>query len=297
MKGLNVVKISLQAPSAHYHVPFTNNPRNTYPLPPYSTIIGMLANIIGERALIERTLTQEFSIGVLSQFGTLEQYSTSDLSRQGALTQEYCWLRNMSREMHAQRFVEATNRRFQERPEHPGGQIPVVCDVLNNIRTFLYFSHSDQEVMQLVEKRLTQPEKWFSHLHLGRAEDWVIPYASEIIELLPSDQAESQQNARNFYQWLPAPESAFLGNYIDDDEYQDFFQRMNGSVTLVTSLFRLVEVPYSEDRKGTIRSFNHVKAKICRSQIPLDNRLKIPVLLTDQRLCSPVFMAKIEFNN
>lgn len=282
MHGFSVVKISLQAPSVHFHIPFTNNPRNTYPLPPYSTVIGMLANIIGDRSLIERTLAQEFYVGVLSQFGTL--------------TQEYCWLRNMSRVMHSQRFFDATNRKFQEKPEHPGGQIPVICDVLNNIKVYLYFSHSDQEIMRLIVDRFTQPEKWISHLHLGRAEDWVIPFACEIIELLPTGRAELQQNARNFYQWLPVPEMAFLGGFLDNVEYLDFFRRMNGSVTLVTTLFRLVVVPYSEDKKGTIRSFNHVKAKICRSQVPLGNNLKIPVLLTDPQINSPVFMARIGFH-
>jgi len=280
MQGLSVLKISMQAPSAHYHVPFTNNPRNTYPLPPYSAVIGLLANIIGERPLIERTLEQEFSVGVLSQYETL--------------TQEYSWLRNMSQAMHAQRFVDATNRKFQERPEHPGGQIPVVFYVLNNLKTYLYFFHPDHKTMQLVADHLTQPEKWLSHLHLGRAEDWVTPKSCEIVELYPSERAEAQQNARNFYQWLPAPESAFLGGFLDEVEYRDFFHQMNGSISLVTSLYRLVEIPFGESRKGTIRSFNHVKAKICQSQIPLSSRMKIPVLLTDPQINSPVFMAKIE---
>jgi CRISPR-associated protein Cas5t len=282
MQNLSVVKISLQVPTAHYHVPFTNNPRNTYPLPPYSTVIGLLTNIIGEQPLIDKALGQEFTLGILSQYQTL--------------TREYCWLRNMSRQMHMQRFVDYTNRMYQERPEHPGGQIPVVCDVLNNLKTYLYFSHPDQDIMYMIKERLVLSEKWLTHLHLGRSEDWVIPYLCEIIELLPSDQAEFQQNAVNFYQWLPGPESAYLGSYLKDAEYQRFFLKINGSVMLVASLYRLVEVPYSEGKKGTIRSFDHVKAKICQSQIPLNSRLKLPVLLTDQQLKSPVFMAKISFH-
>jgi len=281
MQGLSVVKISMQAPSAHYHVPFSNNPRNTYPLPPYSTIIGLLTNIIGNLTLIEKFLEQEFSIGILSQHETL--------------TQEYCWLRNMSREMHMQRFNEATNRRFQEKPEHPGGQIPVVSEVLNGINTYIYLFHPDPKTMQLIAEQLTQPEKWFSHLHLGRAEDWVIPISCEIIVLSPSNQAKAQQNAREFYQWLPAPETAFLGGLLDDSEYQDFYNRMSGSVSLVTSLYRLVGVPLGEGKKGTIRSFSHVKSKLCQSQIPLDSRLRIPTLLTDPQINSPVYMARIGF--
>lgn len=269
----------MQAPSAHFHVPYTKDPRNTYPLPPYSTVIGLLSNIIGEQSLIEKTLEQEFSVGVLS--------------RHESLTQEYCWLRNMSSKKHLQRFMNVTNRSFQERPEHPGGQIPVVCDVLNNLQTFLYFFHPDPKTMQLVMEHLKQSEKWLSHLHLGRAEDWVIPDSCEIIELFPSDRAEPQKNARDFYQWLPAPESAFLDGFLSDAEYREFFYRMNGSVSLVTSLYRLIEVPFGEGRKGSIRSFNHIKAKICRSQIPLNSRLKIPLLLTDPQISSPVFMAKI----
>ncbi|MEM4314681.1 MAG: CRISPR-associated protein Cas5, partial [Thermoplasmata archaeon] len=43
------LKLKIYQPHAHYRIPFTYQRRHTYPIPPYSTVIGLLCNILGIR--------------------------------------------------------------------------------------------------------------------------------------------------------------------------------------------------------------------------------------------------------
>lgn len=42
-----ILRIRIYRPQAHYRVPFTYQRRHTYPIPPYSTVIGFLCNVLG----------------------------------------------------------------------------------------------------------------------------------------------------------------------------------------------------------------------------------------------------------
>ncbi|CQR70767.1 hypothetical protein SOV_42860 [Sporomusa ovata DSM 2662] len=79
---MKVLRISLQAQTAHYRIPFTQlRYRQSYPLPPYSTVIGLMMNIIGEQERIDEFLSKQFGVFVSGKFGVISQ--------------EYVWYRNL----------------------------------------------------------------------------------------------------------------------------------------------------------------------------------------------------------
>ena len=60
MNELDVLRLKFSAPTAHFRIIHSNNPRRTYQVPPYSAIIGLIANILGEQATIEKLLKPHF---------------------------------------------------------------------------------------------------------------------------------------------------------------------------------------------------------------------------------------------
>ena len=41
------MRLVIYQPHAHYRVPFTYQRRHTYPIPPYSTVKGLICNVLG----------------------------------------------------------------------------------------------------------------------------------------------------------------------------------------------------------------------------------------------------------
>jgi CRISPR-associated protein Cas5, N-terminal domain len=44
---MKILKLKIYQPTAHYRIPFTFARRHTYPIPPYSTVIGLICNVLG----------------------------------------------------------------------------------------------------------------------------------------------------------------------------------------------------------------------------------------------------------
>jgi len=276
-----VLRIKITAPSAHFKISHSSDPRRTYPLPPYSTVIGLLANITGQRDLIGRMLSESFDLGVICNY----RY----------LTKEYTWLRNMQANAHLHRFCLLSNRCVQERSEHPGGQSPVSIEVLNDVEVFIYLNHPDRKVLEFLVDNLDRPERWLTHLHLGRAEDWAMVEEKSIIELIVSNSGRDFSQAALFYQWLPVTDYGVgIKTILSKQEYQEFYNKIQGNAVLVTSIYNLVETPSQSPKKETIRNFRHVPARLCKSQVPFLDSLKLPHLLVDRDLGTPVYMCHID---
>ncbi|SHH08482.1 CRISPR-associated protein Cas5t [Thermosyntropha lipolytica DSM 11003] len=277
MKSINVLKIKVFMPNAHFRVIHSGNPRKTYPLPPYSTVIGFFCNILGNKDKINQMLHSTLALGILS--------------RHDYVTSEYIWLRNLNSAQHKKRFVSTDNRIWQEKPEHPGSQTPIKIEVLNDVETLLYIYHSDSSVLNNICANLNTPEKWLSHLHFGRAEDWAMVESMTKIDLKVSNQIADFRKANCYYQWLPAPSAAFgLKHYLNHDKYAELYQKMQGTAVLVTSTYRLIKTPSS---KSLIRNFSHIPAKLCSTSIPLLSGFCLPVLFVDPEEGIPVYMATI----
>ena len=281
MNKLNALRIKVTAPSAHFKIGHSSNPRRTYPLPPYSTVIGLLANVAGRRDLIGRMLSEPFDLGIICN------YSYFSL--------EYIWLRNMQVKAHLQRFSLLPNRYIQEQVEHPGGQSPVTFEVLNEVEIFVYFYHPDQEVLGFLMDNLDKPERWLTHLHLGRAEDWATVEEKSMFEIQVSNSGRDFRNAALYYQWLPVTDFATgTETILNKQEYQEFYDKIQGNAMLVTSIYSLIKTPLQSQEEKMIRNFRHIPARLCKSQIPFLDSLKLPYLLVDRDKETPVYMCHID---
>lgn len=284
--GSEVLRISLSGPSAHFRIIQSNNPRNTYPLPPYSTVIGILANILGDQIKIDSMLKKSFALGILSQYESV--------------TNDYTWMRNMSPDFHKDRFYTITNRMWQDAPEHPGGQIPIIVRILNEVKVWIYLYHTCNETITTLEQNISHPEKWLSHLHLGRAEDWATPDGLSRIKLTKGTSPADFSKSSSYYQWMPDYSSNNGKNVFWPDSetvpegYKKLYDKMSGSVVLVTTVYQKVNIKQGEGKKtATIRNFNHIAAKICNSQIPWLSIRHYPSLYYDPELKTPVYLARI----
>jgi CRISPR-associated protein Cas5t len=275
---VKVIKLHISAPSGHFRIIHTNDPQRSYPLPPYSTIIGLLANILGNKELINEMLTNNFSLGIISKHDTISI--------------EYTWMRNLNKSFHVNRFILPNNRYHHESREHMGGQVPISVEVLNDVNLYIYVSHPSDIIMNSLLENTKYPERWFSHLHLGRSEDWACIEEVSFQILSVSNRPDDFSNVNQYYQWLPRPEAVFgIDKYLPTNQYKSLYQKMQGNIVLVTSLYKLVEAPYSND--GYIRNFDHIPARLTNNPVPFLDDFTLPELFVDQELNVPVYMVKI----
>ncbi|GAW93389.1 type I-B CRISPR-associated protein Cas5b [Calderihabitans maritimus] len=281
---MKVLRLKFSAPTAHFRIAQSSNPRKTYPLPPYSTAIGLLANILGDYDKIDLMLKDSFALGILSQYESISN--------------EYTWLRNLNSNAHKERFGSIENRTWQENVEHPGGQSPVVMQVLNEVEVFIYFYHPAKEILKALQENIHFPERWFSHLHLGRSEDWAAPCGACLIDLKLSKKPEDFCKARQYYQWMPEPENAFMLDETEiERDYRRLYEKMQGNLFLVTSLYAKEKVSWLDGKRKqvvTIRNFDHIPARLCKSQVPLLDAVTFPLIYCDTEIKTPVYLARID---
>lgn len=278
LESLNILKLIITAPSAQFRIFYSKDLTRTYPVSPYSTVIGLIANIIGNQEMIKKLLGQQFALGILCS----HKYKS----------REYIWLRNLSVNQHKKRFSHRKLREWQGVIEHPGFQFPKKTEVLNDVKLIVYLFHPQKDVLDIVKKNVLRPEQWFSHLHLGRSEDWACIENVSFQSLAISNEPKKLCNASQYYQWMPRPDVAFgMEDYLSTEEYVSLYNKIQGNIELVTSLYKLVENPYS---KGDyIRNFEHVPARIINNPVPFLDNFTLPNLLVDQELKTPVYMAQI----
>ncbi len=278
--SINVLKLEISMPNAHFRVIHSNDPRKTYSVPPYSTVIGFLANLLGDKEQIESMLEHNLVLGVLSRY----KY----------ITREYTWMRNLLRSEHTRRYGTVGNRTWQEVSEHIGGQSPISVEVLNDVQLIMYIYHSDSAVLKTLQQNIVSPEKWFSHLHLGRAEDWAMIDSASMISLSISNQPSDLRNSDKYFQWMPEPAFAFgAGSYVDEKHYIELYQKIQGPAMLVTSVYKLTRVPYEDKEGGIIRNFEHVPTRLFCSPVPFLSNFTLPSVFVDSKLSAPIYMANI----
>ena len=116
---MEVLKINIYQPQAHYRMPFTYQRRHTYPIPPYSTILGFLCNILGIKNYNGNGGPNE------EKFDKLKKTKIAICGKFEIKTTEYTWFRNLEKDSHIKRFGTAENRFVNGHIEQIGGQTPV----------------------------------------------------------------------------------------------------------------------------------------------------------------------------
>ncbi len=278
MGAFTALRIRVTAPSAHFRVPQTSEVRHTYLVPPYSTVIGFLANILGSREKIEQLLAEPFGLGVLC--------------RAEAITQEYTWLRNLSSSSHRERFGTLRNRVYQDIPEHPGGQQPVTFFVLNDVEALIYLVHPDGGVIATLKENAFHPERWISHLHLGRSEDWAVLEEVSDAEIRLSSRPDDFRKASCYKQWMPDPGKracAFVYRQqgVGPDDYEELYERTAGSASLIASVYRVRGA-------GERRDFEYIPVRLFDKTVRWLAPGRFPRLYCDAEESVPVFFARID---
>lgn len=289
------LRLVLKAPSAHFRIPQTSNPRQTYMVPPYSTVIGLIANLAGKEALISRLLKVPFALSILCRYE--------------AVSREYTWLRNLEKSKHKDRFGDFNNRTYSGAVEHPGGQSPVTFYLLNNVETVAYLFHPDEELVGMIIDNAGNPERWISHLHLGRSEDWAVLENIKEIDFKVCQHPGELSEGRNYWGWVPKPEKdkstmQFCGEEDTRRAYKVLYERLSGGCFLVPSVYRKVPVEIvlgsaknkknkNEKKIVEIRNFSYIPARAARMSIPLNPDDTVLPILCDPEKSLPIIPALI----
>ena len=239
MSGLEVLKIKIYQPQAHYRVPFTYQRRHTYPIPPYSTVVGLICNILGiknEKGEGEPCENKNCNC----KYHKLKNIKISVCGTFSAKTTEYTWFRNLSKKSHHQRFGSLDDRSVSGHIEHIGGQMPVPIDILNDVHLWIYLCHNDKSFLKEIKESFEKPQRRLYPLHLGRAEDWIA------IEKIDFTNIEIAGGYHNFSVFVWIPEKIYPQGSLNFDE--------------VSGL--LYKIPTFYILKDGIRNFNYEKVKL-----------------------------------
>jgi len=240
---MKVLKLKIYQPTAHYRIPFTFARRHTYPIPPYSTVIGLICNVLG----IEDQNDEKFK-------KLKDCLSIAIYGKYESLNREYLWFRTLNKEEHNRRFGYPENRVIDNIPEHPGGQIPTRIDVLENVNLLIYIKHNDENFLQKIKETFENPQKRKYPIHLGRAEDLVV--FKEINDEIKIENKPFYGKLDDFT-WIIDPKRGieYLDSdfYSDTEKYEEFFNKIQGSYHLITSFYEIIE---------GIRNFEYVPVKL-----------------------------------
>lgn len=257
-----VLKVKIHQPEAHYRVPFSYQRRFTYPIPPYSTVKGLICNILGIKNDNDekfKRLKEGLSLAIYGQYESM--------------IKEYIWFRNLAANKH-KRFYTVENRVIDKTPAHPGIQMPVIIDVLHNVNITMYIHHPNEEFLADIYNAFKNPVTRTSPLHLGRAEDWVVinPEEVNLTELTPKRVFHIK-----YFAWIPEENSVDENFILDMDRYKKFFEKVNGNVFKLPTFYEI----NSENQ----RVFNeYVKVKLYEGgsfegfEFYIDEHEEIPVI-------------------
>ncbi len=273
---MKTLLIKIYQPTAHYRMPFTYQRRHTYPIPPYSTVIGFLCNMLG----IDYQGNEQY-----------EQLKKCKLSVSGRFEQkltEYIWFRNLSVIAHNNYFF---NKKATSYPKdfyasrdkngeinHIGGQSPMRIDVLENMHLNIHLS-GDENFLGELETYLHNPVNRLETVHLGRAEDWLV---FESIKLVDLDKSDRDKNYNHFF-WIP--------QHIGTDETIAFdFDKADGLFYNLPVFATIKDYDKTYNRHAE-RSFSYMRSKLNDGAITgmeywYDEQSGVPVFLADLNRCN-----------
>ncbi|MEO0151543.1 MAG: type I-B CRISPR-associated protein Cas5b [candidate division WOR-3 bacterium] len=272
---MKVLRLKIFQPHAHYRIPFTFRRRHTYPIPPYSTVIGLIFNVLGIKDNNNgkfKKLKEGLSLAIYGNFESM--------------TREYVWFRNLAVDSHNSRFGFPENRVIDFIPEHPGGQMPTRIDVLENVKLVIYIKHNDEIFLEKIKEAFKNPKERIYPLHLGRAEDWIVfdgdpDEAIKIVEINP--EKKYFYGKLDYYTWIPDPQRGekYIDPEIYDENFKKYFPKIKGSSHLITSFYEL---------KDGFRNFEYVPVKLFEQgdfpfyfgepfKFIIDDELYIPLFL------------------
>jgi CRISPR-associated protein Cas5t len=262
---MKVLRIKIYQPTAHYRLPFTYQRRHTYPIPPYSTVIGFFCNLLG----IDNQKDELYL--------KLKRTRISISGRFGSKITEYIWFRNLSKGAHIGRFGSVNNREINGHVEHIGGQSPMSIDTLNDVRLTIHLAYEGEDnFLEFVKSEIENPVNRLEPLHIGRAEDWIaIEELSEIFDSSKLVYDRQDGNYKNFF-WIP---ETFVGGNDEHTSNSSFDGLLYNMPTFVT----IKDYEITHNRHG-VREFETKRTKLndglfINQPFLFDKEVKLPVFL------------------
>ncbi len=258
---MKALKIKIYQPTAHFRMPFTYQRRHTYPIPPYSTVIGFLCNMLGI----------DFQGNEL--FEKLRNCKLSVSGKFDIKLTEYIWFRNLSKSSHEKCFGSSTIREKNGEVNHIGGQSPMRIDVLENMKLNIHLVSEDEGFLQYLTDYLKNPVNRLETVHLGRAEDWLVFESIELVNLNP---CSNDRNYNHFF-WIP--------KYSWSPEIKEFdFDKADGLFYNLPTFVTIKDYDKTFNRHAE-RSFSYMRSKLNDGAIRgMEEYLfdgEIPVFLAD----------------
>ena len=264
MSPIKSLKIKIYQPSAHFRIPFTYQRRHTYPLPPYSTVIGFLCNMLGIFRQ-DHDLFIKLKKSGLAVAGCFDSKNT-----------EYIWFRNLSKKSHETYYGSEKIRVKNGAVQHIGGQSPMKIDVLENFRVIIHLLNEDEQFLDTLLENLKDPVNRLEVMHLGRAEDWLVMEKLKIIELTES----SQDGDFGHFFWIPQEV------YYPEEVKSEFkFEKADG-LFFNLPVFATIDGYEQTLNRNAPRSFCTMRTKLNDGAIKdmnylFDNEERLPVFSAD----------------
>ncbi|MBE0069223.1 type I-B CRISPR-associated protein Cas5b [Thermoanaerobacterium thermosaccharolyticum] len=270
---MKVLRIKLYQPEANYRIPFSYQRRFTYPIPPYSTVKGLICNLLG----IDNENEEMYK--------NVTKLSMAIYGRYDNLVKDYIWFRNLSIESHTKRFFSKYNRTLDFSVQHPGGQIPVKIDVLNNVHLIIYIYHENVDFLEKIRNAFVNPVNRNSTIHLGRSEDWLV---FEEIKYVDLNNAGIKDIIKfDYYTWMPEQDYLMQGCTDNKELYKDYFNKIDGNLFRLPTFYSIKEGKRIFDKyiiaklyeKGSVSISPFDKCYLLK--ILIDGETNLPIFLAD----------------
>ncbi|NPV38762.1 type I-B CRISPR-associated protein Cas5b [Treponema sp. J25] len=270
-----ILRLIIYQPQAHYRIPFTFQRRHTYPIPPYSTIIGFLCNACG---IDDQKKEIDVNQNKIRPYEIIKELKISIAGRFEAKITEMIWFRNLSKEAHVGTYGEINNRKKNGQVGHIGGQAPMKIDVLENVELIIYLYHNEKDKLEFLENLLKDPKERLQVLHIGRAEDWIVYKGISIIDE-NNFEIKRQDGRYPYFFWTP--EKIFSPQNNNTLNWNNF----DGLVYNLTTFSSIKNYESHFNHTGQ-REYKYIRAKlndgkIINTECLFDKELNIPVFLAD----------------
>ena len=271
---MKVLRIKIYQPQAHYRIPFTYQRRHTYPLPPYSTVIGFLCNVLGINNQSHDLYKEGIHNLKISISGRFESKIT-----------EMIWFRNLKKEKHVQRFGYVENRETNGHIEHIGGQSQMWIDILNDVHVIIYLAHKEDTYLRTIRENLVNPVNRLEILHLGRAEDWIV--LEEEPEFLDDSEIAYERRDADYKHFFWIPNQFFIKNGNGWEPKAN--NNHDGLLYNLPTLITIKDYENTFNRHGE-RNFEYTQTKLNDGLIKEE---KILLDISDKNNILPIFLGEL----
>lgn len=221
LDSVEVIRIKIHQPDANYRIPFAFLKKFTYPIPPLSTIKGLLCNLLGIKDQSNGDYQKLFEGFFMAVYGEYE-----------SIIKERIWLRNLKKSAHLDRFSNSSNRTIDDHIEHIGGVSPSDIYVLHNVNLIIYIYHKDKVFLEKIYSTFLNPENRNDIIHLGRAEDWLVIEEVKRIEI-----KSGYARKIPYFSWIP--ESTYTSKNLIPENYDEFFNSLSGNLNKLATFYQI----------------------------------------------------------